>query len=151
MTIPIEMPMIDQFVCTNEDCGMHDYPTVMWNLHWSAFDKTWRCEECGNIVEMTDPRQPEWWSVSLSSYDTADLDDEQERWLRDDSTIRCFQKGDWPQVLLYVERLTNLNEYTMLDGWDRVLVLAEQIPEEVQKGDVDGTIVGMDYAAELLI
>lgn len=126
----IEWPEIDQFVCNNLECIMH--PMLMTEIDeavlFSRFDKTYRCAECGNEVEMVEPRKAEWVSVALYVITS---DPSHTRYSRIDSTVRAYEGGDWPQASLYAAQWEG-------DVYERPMVFGEKLPpEQIEKDYTD--------------
>ena len=114
-----EWPEVDQFLCNNKDCIMYVFKLSEGeHVLFSRFDKTYRCAECGNEVEMTEPRKAEWVSVGL--YNVTQAPDGI-KYIRYDPTVRAFEGGDWPQVLLYCERLHR-------EFFEEIRVFGERLP-----------------------
>lgn len=95
---------IDRYKC--KDCNqITDYPDLQRDLYDHSF-----CPECEGEVEYFDDRPSLWVSVALYFVSRSYGGPEEGGWWyddgsRDDSTIRCFEACDYPQVQLYKDLL----------------------------------------------
>lgn len=121
----IEIPKVDVFMCYAPGCDAIYAPQTRLDVVYSPFDKTFRCQECGNEIMIESERDAEWTSVCMFIMDDMD------RWERYTPSLRCFDKGEWPQASLYIERLQEKHDWEIEEGAMRLLVLAEDIPDEI--------------------
>lgn len=89
-----ELPMVDMFVCTAQDCPEYMNAKTLEHVGWNGFLSRYQCLQCGNTVDLAGEIEAEWVSVALFSDG-----------VRIDSTVRAFGAGQWPQASQYMDYL----------------------------------------------
>lgn len=116
-----ELPMVDVFMCTAQDCPEYMNAKTLEQVGWNGFLSRYQCQHCGNVVDLAGDMEAEWVSVALYS-----------NGVRIDSTVRAFGADQWPQASQYMDYLLEF-----ADQPGQPYMFANKLPpEEPQIGGV---------------
>lgn len=116
-----ELPMVDVFMCTAQDCPEYMNAKTLEQVGWNGFLSRYQCLQCGNTVDLAGEVEAEWVSVALFSDG-----------VRIDSTVRAFGAGQWPQASQYMDYLLEFESGSGLP----YMFTNKLPPEEPQIGGV---------------